>query len=553
MRALKQRGVPVAGADRMVLTEQIAVQDLWRSAASLLLPEDDLTLAAVLKSPAVGLTRTSCSISRMAAAAARCGAALRGARPSERDGVRARRWRCSPSCSARADFVPPFEFYAELLGARGGRRALLARLGAGGRRPDRRVPDAGARLRARAPAVAAGLPALAAARRRRDQARPGPGRARRGAGHDRARRQGAAGADRVPAGHAAAAAAGAAACCGADGWARSTLPLWSPRDAPATTPMAAAARASAARAEMREYRRLLYVALTRAEDRLYVCGWRERQAAPSAAELVRAGRRRLGAGRAAVAFDASPRSAPRTCWAGAAARACQAAEAPAARGRAPRRHRASAPAPLPAGPPRRRRPSRRRRGRWRRRARRGEAPPVRSPLGEDDGAPLPARPLIHRLLQLLPELRPRRGAAAARRRSSRGPCTSSTADSQAEIVREVLACSSDPRASRRCSARQPGRGCRSPGELGGRTGRSSRPDRPAGGDAERCWSWTTRPTGRRRRASEDGAASICGRWRPTARCCARIYPGQARGLRAALDRRAAADAAAAGAARPPCA
>jgi len=30
---------------------------------------------------------------------------------------------------ARADFVPPYELYAEILGAEGGRRALLERLG----------------------------------------------------------------------------------------------------------------------------------------------------------------------------------------------------------------------------------------------------------------------------------------------------------------------------------------------------------------------------------------------------------------------------------------
>ena len=51
LRALKQRGVPVAGADRLVLTEQLAVQDLVALGRFLLLPEDDLTLAAVLKSP----------------------------------------------------------------------------------------------------------------------------------------------------------------------------------------------------------------------------------------------------------------------------------------------------------------------------------------------------------------------------------------------------------------------------------------------------------------------------------------------------------------------
>ena len=55
--ALKARGMPVAGADRMRLTEQIAVQDLISLGDFLTLPEDDLALAEVLKSPLFDLRR----------------------------------------------------------------------------------------------------------------------------------------------------------------------------------------------------------------------------------------------------------------------------------------------------------------------------------------------------------------------------------------------------------------------------------------------------------------------------------------------------------------
>jgi len=55
IRALKNVGVPVAGADRMVLTEHIAVMDLMAVGRVVLTPEDDLSLAALLKSPLVGL------------------------------------------------------------------------------------------------------------------------------------------------------------------------------------------------------------------------------------------------------------------------------------------------------------------------------------------------------------------------------------------------------------------------------------------------------------------------------------------------------------------
>ncbi len=55
IRALKDAEIPVAGADRLVLTEHIAVMDLMVLADALLLPDDDLALATVLKSPLFGL------------------------------------------------------------------------------------------------------------------------------------------------------------------------------------------------------------------------------------------------------------------------------------------------------------------------------------------------------------------------------------------------------------------------------------------------------------------------------------------------------------------
>src|SRR5205814_10553905 len=54
IRALKNAHVAVAGADRLVLTEHIAVIDLMLLADALLLPQDDLALACALKSPLFG-------------------------------------------------------------------------------------------------------------------------------------------------------------------------------------------------------------------------------------------------------------------------------------------------------------------------------------------------------------------------------------------------------------------------------------------------------------------------------------------------------------------
>src|SRR6201996_3617266 len=51
IQALKHANIPVAGADRLKLTEHIAIIDLMNLADALLLPQDDLALAVALKSP----------------------------------------------------------------------------------------------------------------------------------------------------------------------------------------------------------------------------------------------------------------------------------------------------------------------------------------------------------------------------------------------------------------------------------------------------------------------------------------------------------------------
>ena len=55
-RALKTRNIPVSGVDRMILGEQLVVQDLRAMAEFSLLPGDNLTLACILKSPLIGMS-----------------------------------------------------------------------------------------------------------------------------------------------------------------------------------------------------------------------------------------------------------------------------------------------------------------------------------------------------------------------------------------------------------------------------------------------------------------------------------------------------------------
>jgi ATP-dependent helicase/nuclease subunit A len=125
IRALKDQRVPVAGADRLVLTEHIAIMDLMALADALLLPADDLALATVLKSPLLGLNDTDL----FEIAWGRKGslrAALRAKAPADA------RFR---EADARLDRYAtwaqelPFAFFSRVLAADGGRRRFLARLG----------------------------------------------------------------------------------------------------------------------------------------------------------------------------------------------------------------------------------------------------------------------------------------------------------------------------------------------------------------------------------------------------------------------------------------
>ncbi|HEV7245518.1 MAG TPA: double-strand break repair helicase AddA [Shinella sp.] len=129
-RTLKQRhGLPVAGADRLVLTKHIAVQDLMALGRFAVLPEDDLSLAALLKSPLFGLGEEA-----LFALAARRGEKqtlwARLSEAAEADETLGRIVRRLDGVLRDARSQAVHDFYARILGAGGGRRAFLARLGA---------------------------------------------------------------------------------------------------------------------------------------------------------------------------------------------------------------------------------------------------------------------------------------------------------------------------------------------------------------------------------------------------------------------------------------
>jgi ATP-dependent helicase/nuclease subunit A len=295
VRALKARKVPVAGLDRLVLTDQPAVEDLLALGDVLLLPGDDLQLAAVLTSPLGGLSDASL----MDLALGRAGSlwAALGARAGERA-----EWRAAHAFIAalleRVDYAAPHALFTEALGALGGRARLLARLGPDAAEPiDELLASALDYARLHAPSLQGFLHWL-----------------RRSGAEVKREAEGAGGAVRVMTVH------------GAKGlqaplvilpdttalppdegpllWAPdpaggADVPLWTPRKE-FRAAAAEALRADALARRRDEHNRLLYVALTRAEDRLVVCGWQPKRLPEGCwYEAVRRGFERLGAAQAA--------------------------------------------------------------------------------------------------------------------------------------------------------------------------------------------------------------------------------------------------------------
>ena len=127
IRALKNENVEVAGADRLMLTEHIAVMDLMVLADALLLPADDLALATVLRSPLFGFSDDDL----FALAWDRGSLPLRTAlsRRASETPVFAEAAVRLDRLAELAKRETPFDFYAQVLGADGARRRFLARLG----------------------------------------------------------------------------------------------------------------------------------------------------------------------------------------------------------------------------------------------------------------------------------------------------------------------------------------------------------------------------------------------------------------------------------------
>ena len=433
VRALKARGIPVGGLDRMVLTDQPAVQDLIALGDSLLLPEDDLTFASLLVSPIGGISHEDLEALAVGRGNSSLFAALRTRAPEKPHWQSA--WDRFAALLARADFITPHALFTEALGTQGGRARLLARLGAEAEEPiDEFLNAALSYTRLHPPSLQGFLQWLrqSGAQVKREQEEAG-------------------GAVRIMTVH------------GAKGlqaplvilpdttglppsnenlfWANEAgteLPIFIPNNDHAGN-AGNRLRAQATQRRAEEYNRQLYVALTRAEDRLIVCGWQGKRQPDADCwyRLVERGFARLPAAQAPfplwdgeILSHTSPQLARPDRRDALAAEAASAT--PPWAGAAPDWR----PAPPPAEPalPQPLAPSRPEG------ASLGTIPQAASPLAERDtsGARFARGKLVHALLQHLPAMPIPARAAAARKWLAR-PGLNLTPGAAAALANEVLA------------------------------------------------------------------------------------------------------------------
>jgi ATP-dependent helicase/nuclease subunit A len=122
IRACKALGLPIAGADRLKLGGELAVKDLSALLAFLDTPEDDLSLAAVLRSPLCGWSEAE--LFRLAHG--RRGYLWEALRE---DTTRPETRAFLDDMRSQADFLRPYDLMERVLHRHDGRRKLLARLG----------------------------------------------------------------------------------------------------------------------------------------------------------------------------------------------------------------------------------------------------------------------------------------------------------------------------------------------------------------------------------------------------------------------------------------
>lgn len=121
VRFLKEYNVPVAGIDRLIITNHIAVQDLLAVAKFALLQNDDLNLACVLKSPLIGLSEEELF-----------NVCYKRGKQTVWERVKVlypKKATFLTQIMDNADKMPPFEFFSYILSVLKGRQKFVSRLG----------------------------------------------------------------------------------------------------------------------------------------------------------------------------------------------------------------------------------------------------------------------------------------------------------------------------------------------------------------------------------------------------------------------------------------
>jgi len=270
VRAFKVLGIPVAGRDRMVLTDELAVMDLLVLARFALLPSDDLSLATVLKGPFVGMGDAVL----FDLAHARKGTLWQALLRRKQEPKFAKAAGYLSALASSVDLKTPFEFFSHVLTDLEGRRMLVARLGDEIHDPvDELLEEA---LRFELTASASMLAFVHSV----DEGNLQIKRDLEAAGNT----------VRIMTAHSAkglqAPIVFLSDLVGLPDVGRDTriMPLDSPVPGAPPVPVWTSPgkglefidslKADVKAQQLAEYRRLLYVALTRAEDRLYIAGWR---------------------------------------------------------------------------------------------------------------------------------------------------------------------------------------------------------------------------------------------------------------------------------------
>ena len=124
IRSLKKHGLPVAGSDRLVLAQELVIQDLLSLAKWVLLPQDDLALAEVLKSPLCALNESQL----MSLAIGRGDISLWQSLSVQRNEF-FEIFDFLSNCLRHADFTTPFDFFSNLLEVENKRSHFVALLG----------------------------------------------------------------------------------------------------------------------------------------------------------------------------------------------------------------------------------------------------------------------------------------------------------------------------------------------------------------------------------------------------------------------------------------